>query len=115
MIRTTTTVPSSGKWITRSAYWKIAQANRSTSLACRAEAMRVLMLGPWSIARPRHGGQIRADRIAAAYRSRGHEVTFAGIVDPNNVPSADMGPHDVAIDLRVVEFISRAKLPLHMS
>ena len=77
--------------------------------------MRVLMLGPWSIARPRHGGQIRADGIVAAYRSRGHDVVFAGIVDPNNVPRAEMGPHDVAIDWSIVEFISRSGLPFQIS
>ena len=77
--------------------------------------MRVLMLGSWPIARPRHGGQIRADRIAAAYRSRGHDVTFVGIVDPGRVPPSDVGPHDVAIDQSVIEFIGRARLPLHMS
>ena len=76
--------------------------------------MRVLMFGPWPIARFRHGGQIRADRIAAAYRSRGHEVSFAGIVEPN-LPRSDMGPHDVAIDVKVMEFISRSGLPFQVS
>ena len=61
------------------------------------------------------GGRSAADRIAAAYRSRGHEVTFAGIVDPNNVPRSDRGPHDVAVDMSVVEFISRSWLPAQVS
>jgi hypothetical protein len=77
--------------------------------------MRVLMFGPWPIARPRHGGQIRADQIVAAYRSRGHDVTFAGIVDPGSVPPSEMGPDDVAIDHRVMEFIGRAGGHLHIS
>src|SRR5215468_5846539 len=62
------------------------------------DAMRVLMLGPWAVARPRHGGQIRAASIIEAYRGRGHEVMFIGIFDPGNVPFADTGPNDIVIN-----------------
>jgi hypothetical protein len=77
--------------------------------------MRILMLGPWAIERPRHGGQIRADRIRSAYRARGHEVIFVGIYDPNNVEKRDVGTHDVAIDERVMDYIARSGKPWQMS
>jgi hypothetical protein len=70
--------------------------------------MRVLILGPWPITRPRHGGQIRAASIVAAYRARGHAAMFIGIFDPGNVPPADATPDDVAIDDAVMGFIGRS-------
>jgi hypothetical protein len=70
--------------------------------------MRVLMLGPWSIGRPRHGGQIRAASIAAAYRATGHDVLFMGIFDPSNVPVEDTTPDDVAIDQLARDYIARS-------
>jgi glycosyltransferase involved in cell wall biosynthesis len=66
------------------------------------------MLGPWPIGRPRHGGQIRAASIVAAYRASGHDVLFMGIFDPNNVPLADTTPDDVAIDQPVMDYIARS-------
>jgi hypothetical protein len=77
--------------------------------------MRVLMLGPWAITRPRHGGQIRAASIVGAYRARGHQVLFIGIFDPNNVPPADTSPDDVAIDDTVMAYIARSGLPWELS
>jgi Glycosyltransferase len=77
--------------------------------------MRVLMMGPWAIERPRHGGQIRADAIVKAYRSHGHEVMFIGVVDGAAVPRADMGPHDLAIDDSIHDFIRRSGLPWQIS
>jgi hypothetical protein len=66
------------------------------------------MLGPWAIKRPRHGGQIRAANIAAAYRAAGHEVRFMGVFDPNNVPAHDTTPDDVAIDHSAMDYIARS-------
>jgi glycosyltransferase involved in cell wall biosynthesis len=70
--------------------------------------MRVLMLGPWAIKRPRHGGQIRADSIAAAYRASGHDVLFMGVFDPGNVALKDTTPDDVAIDEAVMDYIAQS-------
>ena len=70
--------------------------------------MRVLMLGPWPVNRPRHGGQIRAASIINAYRERGHDVRFIGIFDPNNVSRSDIGPDDIAIDEVVMAYIARS-------
>jgi hypothetical protein len=69
--------------------------------------MRVLMLGPWAIGRPRHGGQIRAASIVAAYRGSGHDVRFMGVFDPGNVPLDDTTQDDVAIDQSVMDYIAR--------
>jgi hypothetical protein len=71
--------------------------------------MRILMLGPWAIARPRHGGQIRASSIAAAYRSSGHDVLFMGIFDPTNVPPEDTTSSDVAIDDAAMGYIAQSR------
>ncbi len=70
--------------------------------------MRVFMLGQWPIGRPRHGGQIRAASIAAAYRASGHDVLFMGVFDPTNVPLEDTTPNDVAIDQRAIDYIVRS-------
>ncbi len=70
--------------------------------------MRVLMLGPWAIGRPRFGGQIRAASIAAAYRESGHEVLFMGIFDPHNVPLEDTTPDDVPTDQLAMDYIARS-------
>ena len=70
--------------------------------------MHVLMLGPWAIGRPRHGGQIRAASIAAAYRARGHRALFMGVFDPGNVPLDDTTPDDVAIDRLTMDYIARS-------
>ncbi len=73
--------------------------------------MRVLILGPWPVARPRHGGQIRAASIIEAYRARGHEVRFMGIYDPGNVPLSDTDPDDVAVDGDVGAYVAAATDP----
>jgi hypothetical protein len=70
--------------------------------------MRVLMLGPWAIGRPRHGGQIRAANIAAAYRASGYDVLFMGVFDPGNVPLEDTTPDDVGIDQLAMDYIARS-------
>lgn len=49
--------------------------------------MRVLILGPWCIRKPLHGGQIRASKIVETYRAAGHEVLFVGLYDPAQSPS----------------------------
>src|SRR4051795_9396345 len=77
--------------------------------------MRVLMMGPWGIGRPRHGGQIRADAIVAAYRRRGHDVTFIGVVDPSGMAPEDIQPHDVALDDVVMGHVARSGLPWEIS
>ncbi len=73
--------------------------------------MRVLIMGPWAITRPRHGGQIRAASIVEAYRAHGHDVMFIGIFDPSNVPPADTGPDDIAIDETVTTYIAQSGQP----
>jgi glycosyltransferase involved in cell wall biosynthesis len=77
--------------------------------------MRVLMLGPWAIGRPRHGGQIRAASIAAAYRASGHNVLFIGVFDPGNVPLEDTTPDDVAIDQLTMDYITRSRKSWELS
>jgi glycosyltransferase involved in cell wall biosynthesis len=73
--------------------------------------MRVLILGPWPIQRPRHGGQIRAFNIVNAFRARGHEVRFIGIADSVRVNASDIGPHDIAFDGRVGTYMAASGLP----
>jgi len=77
--------------------------------------MRILILGPWAIIHARHGGQIRAASIVEAYRARGHDVMFIGIFDPGNVPPADTGPHDIAIDDTVMTYIAQSGQPWEVS
>ena len=43
--------------------------------------MRVLVLAPWPIRRPLHGGQIRGSEIVRAYGEAGHETEFIGLYD----------------------------------
>jgi len=71
--------------------------------------MRVLMLGPWAIGRPRHGGQIRAASIVAAYRAAGHSVLFMGVFDPRNVPREDTTSDDIAIDQVAMDYVEKSK------
>jgi len=77
--------------------------------------MRILILGPWAIARPRHGGQIRAANIVQAYSSEGHEVKFVGVYDPGNVPLSDTTRDDVPIDHAVMHYIHHSGLPWEIS
>lgn len=77
--------------------------------------MRVLMLGPWPINRPRHGGQIRASNIVETYRARGHDIRFMGIFDPNSVVAADLGPYDVGVDAKVMAYVTQSGLPVEWS
>jgi hypothetical protein len=69
--------------------------------------MRILILGPWPVVNPRHGGQIRAASIIDAYVARGHDVRFMGIFDPNNVLASEHGPDDVGVDDEVAAYIGR--------
>jgi len=73
------------------------------------------MLGPWAIARPLHGGQIRASSIVAAYRARGHQVLFMGIYDRGTTPMDEVGPDDVPIDHLAMGYIQRSGLPWEIS
>lgn len=77
--------------------------------------MRILILGPWAVARARHGGQIRAASIIDAYTERGHDVMFMGVYDPTNVPLADTGLHDVPIDSTVMAYIGQSGKPWEIS
>jgi hypothetical protein len=71
--------------------------------------MRILILGPWAIGRPRHGGQLRATNIAAAYRAAGHDVMFMGVFDPGNVSVEDTTSDDVAIDHLAMNYIAASR------
>lgn len=39
--------------------------------------MRVLLLAPWPLRIPRHGGQLRGAAVVKAYRDSGHQVHTA--------------------------------------
>ena len=56
--------------------------------------MRILILAPWSVARPLHGGQIRCSRSAAAYRVAGHDVLVVGLYLPDTAQAGEYAPHD---------------------
>jgi glycosyltransferase involved in cell wall biosynthesis len=69
--------------------------------------MRILMLGPWCIRKPLHGGQIRASHIVEAYRAAGHEVLFVGLYHPTQTPRDEYSETDLPITTPVLEHAAR--------
>ncbi|WP_332876216.1 glycosyltransferase [Massilia sp. S19_KUP03_FR1] len=57
---------------------------------------RVLLLVPFPIRRPRHGGQLRAAAMARAYKSAGFEVHSVAFYQAEAYEAADLGRFDVA-------------------
>ena len=56
----------------------------------------VLLLSPYPLRRPRHGGQLRAAAMAKTYRAAGFEVHEVGFYQEEAYEQADIGPHDIA-------------------
>jgi glycosyltransferase involved in cell wall biosynthesis len=69
--------------------------------------MRILILGPWCIERPLHGGQIRARQIVQAYRAAGHEVGFSGLYNPKQTDPADHTEADHPVTPAILQHILR--------
>jgi hypothetical protein len=67
--------------------------------------MRVLIVGPWPLERPAHGGQIRCTEIVNAYRRSGHTVQFIGLYDPATADRADYSDGDHPITPAVAEYV----------
>lgn len=57
--------------------------------------MRVLILAPWPLRIPRHGGQLRAAAVVQAYRDAGHDVQTISFYDPNHVKPEEVWPGDL--------------------
>lgn len=55
----------------------------------------VLLLAPYPIRRPRHGGQLRASAMAVAYKTAGFAVRSVGFYQPDAYDEIDIGPNDV--------------------
>ena len=70
-------------------------------------ACRIVVLTPWLVHRFRHGGQLRAASIIAAYRARGHEVRCIGLYDPAHTPADEPGPDDLAVTADIGQYIAR--------
>lgn len=58
---------------------------------------RCLMLAPFPMALPRHGGQVRAASIAHALRHAGWHVDTAGLYHADFFPEAEWGAYDIVI------------------
>ena len=70
--------------------------------------MRVLILAPYTIAQPLHGGQLRASAIVREFRANGHEVLFSGLYDPLKAKPAEIGKHDFPIVQAIHEYVADA-------
>lgn len=55
----------------------------------------VLLLTPYPIRHPRHGGQLRASAMASAYETAGFTVRSVGFYQPEAYGEIDVGPNDV--------------------
>lgn len=55
----------------------------------------VLLLAPYPIRRPRHGGQLRASAMVRAYEAAGFTVHPVGFYQPEAYGSLDIEPNDV--------------------
>ncbi|MGX4643835.1 glycosyltransferase [Massilia sp. SYSU DXS3249] len=73
---------------------------RATQLLAPAPAARrrprMLMLAPYPVRRPRHGGQLRAAAMVRVYEAAGFDVHPVGFYQAEAYEAADIGPDDVA-------------------
>jgi len=58
---------------------------------------RCLMLAPFPLARPRHGGQIRAASLAQALARAGWQIDTVGIYHADLFPPDERGPLDIVL------------------
>jgi len=58
---------------------------------------RCLILAPYPIRQPRHGGQIRAAGIARGLVDSGWQVVSAGIYPEAFFPPTERGPEDIVL------------------
>lgn len=73
--------------------------------------MRILILGPYPIVKPHHGGALRASAVVRAYRDAGHEVVYSGLYDPKTVAPGDRTTTDHPLTIEVVHETGRLALP----
>jgi glycosyltransferase involved in cell wall biosynthesis len=59
--------------------------------------MRVLILAPWPIRVPRHGGQLRGAAVVKAYRDAGHNVYTISFYDPHHTKPDEVWPGDLTL------------------
>lgn len=73
--------------------------------------MRILILGPYPIVKPGHGGALRASAVVQAYRAAGHEVLYSGLYDPKRVKAEDHTEFDHPLTREVADEAGRLGLP----
>lgn len=66
-------------------------------------SLRVLLLTPWALRVPRHGGQIRGDAVAKAYSEAGHRVFTTSLYDADRTRADEVWPNDVPIMQGVID------------
>lgn len=74
---------------------RAAQLLAPPAPAARARP-RMLMLAPYPVRRPRHGGQLRAAAMVRVYEAAGFDVHPVGFYQAEAYEPADIGPYDVA-------------------
>lgn len=67
--------------------------------------MRVLLLAPWPLRIPRHGGQLRGAAVVKAYRDSGHQVHTISFYDSNNTRPDEVWPDDFSPSQGVIELM----------
>jgi hypothetical protein len=73
---------------------------------------RCLMLAPYPLARPRHGGQVRAASLRDALLRAGWAVTACGIYPAAFFPAEDRGPQDLPIEDAAVTRAAEAEVQI---
>lgn len=73
---------------------------------------RCLMLAPYPLAQPRHGGQVRAASLRDALAAAGWEVTVCGIYPAAFFPPDQRGPDDLPIEDRDLPQAARAEMQI---
>ena len=73
---------------------------------------RCLMLAPYPLARPRHGGQVRAASLRDALLRAGWAVTACGIYPAAFFPAEDRGPLDLPIEDAAVTRAAEAEVQI---
>jgi glycosyltransferase involved in cell wall biosynthesis len=68
--------------------------------------MRVLILAPWPLRVPRHGGQLRGSAVAEAYREGGHDVHTISFYDPAHTKPDEIWTDDLAPTQGVIKLMS---------
>jgi hypothetical protein len=67
--------------------------------------MRVLILAPWPLRIPRHGGQLRGSAVVQAYRDSGHDVHTISCYDPNHTAPDEVWREDFAPTQGMIELM----------